>query len=108
MPFWIGTADCSLRLPYAGSLKERRHVVRSLVDGVRSRFNMSSADLGPPDIWHNANLGFVAAGSSPSEIEERLMNLEKFLVCREADGDFEIVNFTWEVIAYGDLSDRPY
>ncbi len=32
MPFWIGVAECSLRLPYAGSLKERRHVVRSILE----------------------------------------------------------------------------
>jgi hypothetical protein len=48
-------------------------------------------------------LGFAAAGSSPSELEERLRNLESFLVRKEAEGDFNIVRFTWEVFAYGDL-----
>jgi hypothetical protein len=48
-------------------------------------------------------LGFAAAGSSPSELEERLRNLESFMARREAEGDFEIVRFTWEVFAYGDL-----
>jgi uncharacterized protein YlxP (DUF503 family) len=103
MPFWIGVAECSLRLPYAGSLKERRHVVRSILDGVRNRFSLSSSDLGPADKWQDADLGFTAAGSSPSELEERLRNLESFLARREAEGEFEIVRFTWEVFAYGDL-----
>jgi len=105
MSFWIGAAECSLKLMYAGSLKERRHVVRSLLDGVRARFSISSADLGPPDRWQSAVLGFTAAGSSPSELEERIGNLESFLMQREADGEFEILNFTREVFAYGDLSD---
>ncbi len=105
MSFWIGAAECSLRLMYAGSLKERRHIVRSLLDGVRARFCISSADLGPTDTWQQAELGFTAAGSSPSELDERLRNLESFLIQREADGEFEILHFTREVFAYGDLSD---
>ena len=103
MPFWIGVAKCSLRLPYAGSLKERRHIVRSIVDGVRIRFSLSCSDLGPADKWQDADLGFTAAGSSPSELEERLRNLESFLARKEAEGEFEIVRFDWEVFAYGDL-----
>ena len=103
MPFWIGVAECSLRLPYAGSLKERRHVVRSILDGVRNRFSLSASDLGPADKWQDADLGFVGAGSSPSELEERLRNLESFLARKEAEGEFEIVRFDWEVFAYGDL-----
>lgn len=105
MPFWIGAAECSLRLRCAASLKERRHVVRSLLDGVRSRFSISAADLGPADVWQNASLGFTAAASSLSELEERLRNLESYLGQREADGDFEIIGFTQEVFAYGDISD---
>lgn len=103
MPFWIGVAECSLRLPYASSLKERRHVVRSILDGVKNRINLSSSDLGSADKWKDAELGFTAAGSSPSELEKRLKKLENFLERREAEGEFEIVRFTWEVFAYGDI-----
>lgn len=105
MSFWIGAAECSLRLRYSGSLKERRHIVRSLLDGVRSRFSISPADLGPVDTWQYADLGFTAAGSSSAELDERLRNLENYLCQREADGEFEIVKFTREVFAYGDISD---
>ena len=103
MSFWIGVAKCSLRLTYAGSLMERRHVVRSIQDGVRNRFSLSCSDLGPADKWQDAELGFAGAGSSPSELEERLRNLESFLARKEADGEFEMVRFDWEVFAYGDL-----
>ena len=36
-------------------------------------------------------------------LEERLRNLESFLARKEAEGEFEIVRFDWEVFAYGDL-----
>ncbi len=106
MPLWIGVAVCSLRLSCAASLKERRHVVRSLLDGVRSRFSISPADLGPSDVWNIAELGFSASGSSPQELEERIDNLEKFLSQKEESGEFEITHFTREVFAYGDISYR--
>ena len=105
MKFWIGAASCSLRLPFAGSLKERRHVVRSIIDGARSRFAVSAADLGPLDLWQSVELGFTAAGSSSAEVSERLENLENFLRTREDGGEMQMVDFTREVFTYGDLQD---
>ncbi len=105
MKFWIGAASCSLRLPFAGSLKERRHVVRSIIDGARSRFAVSAADLGPLDLWQRVELGFTAAGSSSAEVSERLENLENSLRTREDGGEMQMVDFTREVFTYGDLQD---
>lgn len=106
MSFWIAAARLTLRIEWASSLKDRRQVVRSLTDGVRSRFSISASDLGPDGIHTSANLGFAAAGSSQAELEERMQNLEKYLYQREETGDFEIAGFSTEVFTYGDLSDR--
>ena len=80
--------------------------MRSILDGVRSRFSISPADLGPYNTWNAAELGFSASASSPAELEERLDNLEKFLGQKEETGEFEIIFFTREVFAYGDISYR--
>ena len=106
MAFWCAAAELSIVIPFAASLKDRRQVVRSLTDGVRSRFSISAADLGPDGVHNAASLGFAAAGSSEQELEERMRALEKFLGQREDDGDFEITGFSVEVFKYGDLSDR--
>ncbi len=106
MRFWIAAARLEMRLPCAASLKDRRRVVRSITDGVRGRFAVSAADLGPDGEPREAVLGFAAAGSSPRELEERMGNLEKFLYQREEDGEFEITGFSPEVFNYGDISDR--
>ena len=103
MSFWIAAAQTSLRLPYASSLKDRRQVVRSITEGVRGRFSISAADLGPEGAHNAAELGFSAAGSSAAELDERLRNLEKFIYQREEEGEFTVVAFTMEVFKYGDL-----
>lgn len=104
MVFWIGAAECRLCLPWAASLKDRRHVVRSLADGARARFNISTADLGPNEAHQEAVLGFTAAGSFMAELDERLNFLVKFLEQCEAGGEFEIIDITREVFTYGDIS----
>lgn len=104
MVFWIGAAECSLSLPWATSLKDRRQIVRSLTDGARARFNISTADLGPGGAHQRAILGFTFAGSCASELGERLNFLVKFLEQCESGGEFEIIDITREVFTYGDIS----
>jgi uncharacterized protein YlxP (DUF503 family) len=105
MPFWIAVSECELMIPMAASLKDRRQVVRSIMDGARSRLSVSVADLGPENSYQMALLGFVAAGSSASELEVRMSKLEKFLMRREESGEFEMTAFSKEVIKHGDISD---
>lgn len=104
MAFWIGACECRIRLPWAESLKDRRQVVRSLKDGARAKFNLSSSDLGPNGSLKEAVLGFAACGSSAAEINERLNFLEKYLEQCEASGEFEISGIVREVFTYGDIS----
>ena len=103
---WLAAARLFIEIPYAESLKDRRHIVRSVTDGARSRFAISAADLGPADAHKKAVIGFAFCGSSQSELRERMANLEKYLFFREEVGEFEIVRFSPEVFNYGDISDR--
>ncbi|MDO4988440.1 MAG: DUF503 domain-containing protein [Synergistes sp.] len=103
LPLWIAAARFSVIIPYAASLKDRRRVVRSLLDGTRQRFSVSAADLGPADTHNAAELGFAACGSSYSELLERMASLKKFLCQREDEGDFEITKSLSEVFNNGDL-----
>lgn len=105
MTFWIGAYQCRLKLLWAASLKDRRHVVRSLTEGACSKFNISASDLGLNGSYQDVALGFTAAGSSAAEIEDRLNCLEKYLEQCETAGEFETTEITREVFTYGDVSD---
>lgn len=54
-----------LRIEYAHSLKEKRHVVRSLKDRLREKFNISIAEIDDMDLHNSAVL--AAAVVSPSK-----------------------------------------
>lgn len=50
----------SLFIEEASSLKDRRRVVRSIVDSLRVNFKVSSAIVGDDGDWHTAGVGFSA------------------------------------------------
>jgi uncharacterized protein YlxP (DUF503 family) len=103
---WIGAAVVSIKISEAASLKDRRQVVRSLLERVRSRCNASAADIGPDKTWDRADLAFSCAGSSYQEIESRIDQLFSFIEKNEASGEFEVLHAGREVFSYGDVQNR--
>ncbi len=57
-------AFCSLEihLPHSHSLKEKRSVLRKVVDRLRSRFNFSVSEIEHQELWQRARVGAVAIG----------------------------------------------
>lgn len=106
MKAWIGAVLVSARIPGAASLKDRRQVLRSLSDRLKKHFNVSVADLGPDGHWNIFEVAAVCAGSSRNETEHRTEQIVSFLEDGEDLGDYEIINASQEVFAYGDIQDR--
>ena len=52
----VASQTWQLSLPGCGSLKEKRSVVRSLKDRLKSRFNLSVAETGQQDVLSRAEL----------------------------------------------------
>ena len=55
-----------LRIPDSQSLKEKRRVLRPIVDGLRTRVSVSVAEIDRHDSWQRATLGvaLVAPGAT--------------------------------------------
>jgi uncharacterized protein YlxP (DUF503 family) len=103
---WVGVAVFSIRIYGASSLKDRRQVVRSLLERARNRCNASAADLGPDGIWDRADLAFSCAGSSHQEMEARMDQLLSFVERNEEAGEFEVLSASREVLSYDDIQNR--
>jgi len=93
----------TVRIPSAGSLKDRRHVVKSLVDLLRKRLNVSVSDLGPDNTWDLAYIAVASITSSAKEAEGLLDAVERNVLSAEAKNGFEIINFDREVEYYGQI-----
>ena len=81
--------EVEIRIPDSQSLKDRRQVVRSLLDGARHRFSVSAAEVGGQDTWQRATLGFAVVASQARLAEQVIDELDRFLWSRP---DVEIVS----------------
>jgi uncharacterized protein len=59
----VALARLSLYIPHSHSLKEKRAVVRKIVDRIQARFKLHVAEVGGQDTWQRVVLGFAVVGS---------------------------------------------
>ncbi len=66
----IGVLRVRLHVPQAGSLKEKRQVVKSILDRARNRYRVAAAEVEEQDVHRIAVLGFAAVSGSRHHAEE--------------------------------------
>jgi hypothetical protein len=67
-----------VRLPQCHSLKEKRAVVKTILQGASRRFGVAAAEVGAQDKWQRAALGFATVSGSASHVQEVLAAVERF------------------------------
>jgi uncharacterized protein YlxP (DUF503 family) len=75
----VGTLKIEFYLTDNRSLKGKRKVIRSMVDKVKSRFNVSIAEVGSNDMWQKIELGISAVGNDRRHIDSSLSHVLDFL-----------------------------
>lgn len=69
----------SLRLPGAETLKDKRRVVKGLVEKLRLRFGVSAAEVDDLGLAGNATIGLAIVSGNRVEVEERLAKALEFV-----------------------------
>ncbi|HZU72122.1 MAG TPA: DUF503 domain-containing protein [Acidimicrobiales bacterium] len=69
-------------MPDSHSLKEKRAVLKPILEGTRRRFAVASAEVGHQDSWQRARLGIAAVAGTPSQVEAVLDGCERFVWSR--------------------------
>ena len=75
----VGSLKIEFRLTDNRSLKGKRKVVKSMVDKVKSRFNVSIAEVDSNDKWQKIELGVSAVGNDRRHIDSSLNHILNFL-----------------------------
>ena len=73
MAFVVGTLRIAFSIPEANSLKDKRSVLKSMLDGMRSRFNVSAAEIEENDTWRRAVIG-IACVSNSRTFSDQVLN----------------------------------
>lgn len=69
---FIGVCTIEIHVPDSGSLKDKRHVLRSLKDRIRNRFNVSVAEVDDNELWQKASLAVAAVSNDKSHLNQTL------------------------------------
>lgn len=73
----IGVLTLDIRIEYAQSLKDKRHVVRSLKDRLRQRHNIAIAEIDYQDLWQRALLAAVTVSGDRARAAQVLELVER-------------------------------
>lgn len=71
----IAYIEISLHVPWAQSLKDKRSVVRSIVDGTRARFNVSIAEVDALDLHQRVVLGIAGICQSTAKADRLIQQI---------------------------------
>jgi len=68
-----------LRIPGCGSLKEKRHVVKTLSNAIRAKFNVAVAEVDHHDLWQRTALGVAAVAGEQYQARKVMHEVEKLV-----------------------------
>ena len=92
----VGVCRVSLRLPENLSLKGKRRVIKSIITRVRSKFNVSVAEVDDQELWQVATLGICCVSNDNRYTNEVLSKIVDFIVVSRFD--VEILDYEIEIV----------
>jgi len=86
---YVGTYTCRLEMPWVTNLKEKRALVRPVVERLKARFPVSVARLGGLDAHTWEVIGVVTVSNDAPWIEETLQRVAEFVA---ANGEYRVTD----------------
>jgi len=71
-----------MRLPGITSLKGKRHILRSLKDNIRNKFNVSVSETAYQDMWQRSEFGFAGVSGDRLFIEKEMGRIIQMIESR--------------------------
>ena len=72
---FVGILQADLSVEKARSLKDKRRVVKSILDRLRASFNVSAAEVEDQDLYQRAGLGFAAVSNDADYVRGLLQKI---------------------------------
>jgi uncharacterized protein YlxP (DUF503 family) len=73
----IGVLMLEIHLQNSHSLKDKRHVVKSLKDRLRNKFNVAVAEIDYQDVWQRSVVAAVTVSADRSHAGKVLQSVEE-------------------------------
>ncbi len=84
-----------LNIYESNSLKEKRHIIKSIIGKLQSRFNISIAEVDLNDSWKSSIIGFACVTNDTQHANQVISNVMRFI---DGDSRVEIVEYNIEIL----------
>jgi uncharacterized protein len=71
----IGTLELHLRMEGSFSLKDKRRLLRPLIERIRNDYHVAVAEVGDMDLWNSAVLGVACVSNDAAHAESILQHV---------------------------------
>jgi len=93
----VAVCKISFLIHESNSLKRKRQVLKSLIQKVKNRYNISIAEVEDNDLWQKGTLGFCMIGNDSrflnSAVDRALNFIRDLNVIDLIDCSVEMINF---------------
>jgi len=79
----VGILTMELFFAGSGSLKDKRQLVKPLVERLRRRFNVAVAEVDGLDTWQRSTLAVATVGTRQSRVAETLAGILRFVEAQD-------------------------
>lgn len=91
----VGLLVMELSIGEANSLKSKRRVLKSLLDKVKARYNVSVAEVGKQDAWNFSTVGVSFVSNDSAHVHQTLAAVARFV---EELGTVELLDMRTELL----------
>ncbi|MCF6466117.1 DUF503 domain-containing protein [Clostridium sp. Cult2] len=91
----VGTCSLKLIIYESNSLKDKRHIIKSIMGRIQSRFNVSIAEIGLNDCWGTSLIGFACVTNDTSHANQTISKVLKFI---DGDNRVEIIDYNIDIM----------
>jgi uncharacterized protein YlxP (DUF503 family) len=90
----VGLANIDIHIPESGSLKSKRHVLKSIKERIKNRFNVSIAEVGHNDLWQRTTLGVSIVANDKKFANQVLSKVVEHL---HKENGLQIMDYSIEI-----------
>lgn len=91
----VGTCEIKLIIYESNSLKDKRHIIKSIIGKIQSRFNVSIAEVGLNDSWRTSMIGFACVTNDTVHANQIITKVLKFI---DGNSRVEIIDHNIEIM----------
>ncbi|OPY73424.1 MAG: hypothetical protein A4E64_02568 [Syntrophorhabdus sp. PtaU1.Bin058] len=94
----VGVSCIEIFFPESHSLKDKRQMIKKVVEKTRARFNISIIEVRQTNLWQRASIGFALMGINRDHVNSAIENVHRHI---ESLYLGEVINTWTEIIVMG-------